>query len=106
MNDLEVLIGQMVTDISDQAQSLDPLRLDLFLHWLCAHSVQVKTGPLQPEDLEAGLKPALRSWFETLSMQGTLWEYRLVLDEIAWWRDLDDQRLHLLLKSEAGRRNG
>ena len=46
MNDL---IEQMVKDISGQAQGLDPVRLRMFLDWLCAHSAQVKAIPLQQE---------------------------------------------------------
>lgn len=106
MEPMNELIEQMVTDISGQARRLDPLRLGLFLAWLGAHSARVKTARLPQGGVEEGLKPALRSWFESLSMQGMLWEYRLVLDEIAWWRDLDTRRLHTLPKSQAGRRDG
>jgi hypothetical protein len=106
VNELELWIGQMVTDISRQAQELDKVRLGLFLNWLCAHSVRVKAATLRQEDLQAGLQPALGAWFESLSMPGMLWEYRLVMDEIAWWRDLDSLRLLMFLKSETGRRDG
>jgi hypothetical protein len=36
-------------------------------------------------------------------MQGLLWEYHLILNEIAWWRDLDPRRLSMILGSEAGK---
>jgi hypothetical protein len=106
MKDSGLLIGQMVTDICRQARGLDRLRLGLFMAWLCAHSARMKTALLQQGDLEADLKPALQAWFESLSARGMLWEYRLILDEIAWWRELDSQRLHMLLRSETGRRDG
>jgi hypothetical protein len=106
MNELELLIGQMVTDISAQVQGLDPLRLGLFMNWLGAHSARLKAVPQQQEDMEKNFKPALRSWLASLSVQGMLWEYRLVMDEIAWWRELDASRLNMILKSESGRRDG
>ena len=103
MEQMNDLIEQMVKDISSQAQGLDPVRLGLFLGWLCAHSAQVKAIP---QGIDGQLEPALRSWFESLPVQGLLWEYRLVLDEIAWWRDLDAHRLNMLIKAETGRRDG
>lgn len=106
MKGLEVLIGQLVTDICRQALGLDRLRFGLFMDWLSAHSSKMKTTSLQQGDLEAGLKPALQAWFESLSARGMLWEYRLILDEITWWRELDSQRLHMLLRSKTGRRDG
>lgn len=96
MNDLELWIGQMVAEISRQARELDPVRLGWFLDWLCAHTAQVNAGLLEQGALLERLQPALRAWFMSLSMQGMLWEYRLLLDEIAWWRELDDLRLRLL----------
>lgn len=106
MEQMNDLIEQMVKDISNQAQGLDPVRLGLFLCWLCAHCALMKAIPPQQEGIDGQLEPALRSWFESLPAQGMLWEYRLILDEIAWWRDLDTRHLHMILKSEAGRRDG
>jgi hypothetical protein len=106
MEQMNDLIEQMVKDISGQTQGLDPVRLGLFLGWLCAHSAQVKAIPLQQEGIDGQLEPALRSWFESLPAQGLLWEYRLILDEITWWRNLDGRRLDMLQKSETGRWDG
>jgi hypothetical protein len=103
MNDL---IEQMVSDISTQVRGLDPVRLGLFLNWMCAHSVRVEAAPLQQGDTEELLNSVLKSWFESLSVQGMLWEYRLVMDELVWWRGLDTHRLRMLLKSVTGRRDG
>jgi len=36
-------------------------------------------------------------WFESLPAAGILWEYRLVLSELAWWRALDGQLLGLIM---------
>jgi len=116
MNDLQVLIEQMAVDISGQVVRLDDLRLRLFLGWLGAHSSKVKVGTESDElvgkkvlldvtmdrngNFEERLKTNLKVWFASLSMQGLLWEYHLILDEITWWRDLDARRLMMILRSE------
>jgi hypothetical protein len=108
MNDMQVLMEQMVSDISSQAVRLDEVRLQKFLEWLKSHSCRVKTvGQAHVEvgvhgdgSMDDRLKNGLRGWFESLSMQGLLSEYRLLLDEIAWWRDLDPRTLTRILRSE------
>jgi hypothetical protein len=116
MNDLQSLIDQMAVDISSQAAQLDDLRLPRFLAWLSAHSIKVKIaadanesiGNQVPMDvtldqeatIEERLKLNLKTWFESLPLRGLLWEYRLILDEIAWWRDLDPHRLNMILRPE------
>jgi hypothetical protein len=108
-------IEQMVLDISLQAFRLDSIRLRLFLEWLNAHTSQINIAtpaahhPQQPsqmiaivdENLEERFTNSLRTWFSSLSMQGSLWEYHLILDEIIWWRELDAQRLKMLSTPEA-----
>lgn len=102
MSELKVLIEQMVIDISGQTFQLDDLRLRLFITWLTAHSgkvkavIQLNVVEFQRSEMEQRFKLALRTWFEPLPVQGMLWEYRLILDEIAWWRDLDPGRLVLM----------
>ncbi len=112
---MHILIEQMTSDISGQAIRLDDLRLRLFLNWLNAHSSKVNS--IAGSDGQAGkrmefqsegridecLKNGLRTWFESLPMQGLLWEYHLILNEIAWWRDLDPRRLIRIMRSEAGK---
>ncbi|MBI3340109.1 MAG: hypothetical protein HY022_08265 [Chloroflexi bacterium] len=118
MNDLNILIGQMAGDISSQALRLDDVRLRLFMEWMHAHSTKVKAatqseaqsfqlGQVDVVSIRDGkmgeqLKAGLQTWFESLPMQGMLWEYHLILDEIAWWRDLDARRLAMILKDETG----
>ena len=99
MNDMQVLIEQMVSDISSQAARLDEVRLQKFLEWLKSHSSKVKTmeqvfievAGHAEGSMEDRLKNGLKRWFESLSIQGLLWEYHLLLNEIAWWRDLDSR---------------
>jgi len=116
MNDLQSLIDQMATDISSQAVRLDDLRLPRFLAWLSAHSIKVKIAaasndsignqvPLdvaldQEATIEERLKLNLKTWFESLPLRGLLWEYHLILDEIVWWRDLNPNRLTMILGPE------
>lgn len=115
MNEWKELLDQMAEDISGQVLRLDDVRLQLFLNWLNAHSSKVQStlAPgqiliqldgvlLRQEDMEERLRSGLKTWFESLPMQGLLWEYHLVLDEIAWWHNLDAHRLKMILKSEAG----
>ena len=108
MNDMQVLIEQMVSDISSQAARLDEVRLQKFLEWLKSHSSKVKT--LEQVHIEVvvhdegsiddRLKNGLKTWLESLPMPGLLWEYHLLLNEIAWWRDLDPRTLVRILRSE------
>ena len=108
MNDMQVLIEQMVSDISSQAARLDEVRLQKFLQWLKSHSTKVKTmeqvlvevAVHGEGSMNDRLKNDLKRWFESLPMQGLLWEYHLLLNEIAWWRDLDPRTLTRILRSE------
>ncbi len=117
MNELQILIEQMTSDISSQAMQLHDFRLHLFLKCLNARSILVKnittsdgqTGKQVQVDVEVpcegnldqSLKNGLRSWFESLSIPGLLWEFHLLLNEIVWWRDLDSRRLILISEAEA-----
>jgi len=108
MEELQILIEQMVSDISSQAAGVDEIRLQKFMEWLHAHSSRVKaanqtgdevTGPGE-ENVHDRLRNGLRGWFESLSLQGLLWEYHLLLNEIIWWRNLDPLSLAQILESE------
>ena len=106
MNDMKVLIEQMVSDISTQTFQLDDFRLRLFLNWLTAHSSKVKAtarlviDQLRGRDIEKRFNSDLKAWLESLPTEGMLWEYRIIMDEIAWWRNLDPQRMKMIVESE------
>ena len=78
----------------------------MFLSWLKSHSSQVRevfSGLLEIHDreiLEHCLKNGLKGWLESFPQQGLFWEYRLILDEIAWWRDVDPNTLERILSIE------
>ena len=105
MNDMQVLIEQMVVDISNEASRLGDIRLRLLLQWLSAHSSKVKQAEqahieeaIQDQgSIDDRLKNGLKLWFESLPIPGLLWEYHLILDEINWWRILDDRVLLRML---------
>ena len=111
-------IPQIAAQIVTQANSLNSVRQKLFLEWLRAHSSRVGSGGRsaalsmqkvskdraeitasnQNEDcFEIYLKSALMIWFESLPAAGVLWEYRLVLSELAWWRTLDGELLSIFV---------
>lgn len=105
---MQILIEQMVSDISSQAVRLDEVRLQKFLEWLKSHSTKVKTveqvlvevAVHGEESIDDRLKNDLKRWFESLPMPGLLWEYRLLLNELAWWHDIDPRTLARILRSE------
>ena len=91
MDEMEISIEQMASDVAGQAFDLEPSRLLLFLEWLVSHSSIVRSSEairLETCDREQ-VELKLKAWFESLQVDGLAWEYRLLLGEIAWWRDLN-----------------
>jgi hypothetical protein len=105
MTDMQLLVEQIVADISTGASRLGEVRLRLFLKWLRAHRSKVKEAEqahmeeaIQDQGMiDDRLKNGLKLWFESLPVPGLLWEYHLTLDEINWWRILDDRVLLRML---------
>ncbi|MBI5962251.1 MAG: hypothetical protein HY863_02150 [Chloroflexi bacterium] len=105
MTDMRILIEQIVADITNDASKLGKVRLWLFLKWLKAHSNKVKEAAQAhieeaiPDQgcIDERLKNGLKLWFESLPIPWLLWEYRLILDEINWWRVLEDRALLRML---------
>lgn len=106
MSDLNILIEQMVSDLSTQAFQLEDRRLQLFLNWLMDHSSEMKVslGTFEPDlkgtDLQERFQSALKSWLKSLPPQGLLWEYQTITGEIQWWRDLDPSRWKMIVRSD------
>jgi hypothetical protein len=87
---MQISVSQLTTYIITLVTSLEFIRRELFLNWLCAHSSQ------EVYDEESDLKhiqDALVKWFESLSERDVLQEFFLVTGEISWWRNLDDESL-------------
>jgi predicted small integral membrane protein len=91
MNEFQTLIDQMVEDIASQAFQLRASYLLLFLEWLSHHNSRVRgIGQIPFNDCDQEqFKSSLIVWFQSLPLKGLLWEYHIMLDEIAWWRTLD-----------------
>ena len=106
MSDLDVLIEQMVSDLSTQAFQLEEHRLRLFLNWLMDHSSEMKgsLGMFEPgsgdADMQEHFRSALKTWLQSLPAQGLLWEYQTMTGEIRWWRDLDPSRWKMIIETE------
>jgi hypothetical protein len=91
MDEILGSVGQMASGVTGQAFELEPSRLRLFLDWLVSHSSLVcgsESIQLETYDREQ-VEAKLKAWFEALPVDGLAWEYKLLVGEIAWWRDLD-----------------
>jgi hypothetical protein len=116
--DMQLSVSQIATQIVAQATSLNSVRRKLFLEWLQAHSSRVgcversqfemTAANQQEESFWNHMKSALMTWFESLPAAGVLWEYRLILSELAWWRALDGQSLGMIMdmRDEASAHSG
>ena len=82
-----MLIAKIIADLAAKAALLEERRRPLFFKWLQAHHQY--GAAISQENLEG----YLAGWLEQLSPAGVWWEYRLILSEIDWWRDLDQERL-------------
>lgn len=107
MSDIYVLIEQMVSDLSTQAFQLEERRLRLFLNWLMDHSSEMKVSlgtfdtSLKHTDMQERFRSGLKTWLQSLPVQGLLWEYQAITGEIRWWRDLDPSRWKMIVRSDA-----
>ena len=84
MNDMNVLIEQMVAEVSTQVFQLEDRRLRLFLNWLMDHSCEMKVslGSLDAgigrTELKKCFMSAFKTWLQSLPAQGLLWEYQTI----------------------------
>lgn len=75
----EGLLDLMVVDIFTETQRLDPMRLNLFSGWL---NTRFKPNLIQKKFDEVSFKLALLFYFESLSVQSALRDYRIVMEEM------------------------
>lgn len=87
-------LSDIVADLCARINALESIRQRHFLAWLHKHH---RTA--QPPALET-LSVFLENWLSSLPPQGLGWEVRLLLDEIAWWRNLSAARLWHILEEE------
>ena len=88
----QLTVAEMVDEILVCFSTLDPRRKYMFVEWLQAHSGQAKNTNSVCEGLTA--------WLESMQHENNQREYRLVLDEIEWWRTLDDQYLAKIMLAD------
>ena len=91
MSELQILIRQMAADITAKACVLEQVRLERLMEWLVSHSSKVRGNgeSLTWMSSREQMDLKLNTWFQSLPVSGLLWEYRLILEEIVWWRDVD-----------------
>ena len=85
-------VTEMVKEIQARCETLDPCRRYMFIEWLQAHNSRVKTAVSVCEGLE--------SWFESMQSESRRWEYRLIMSEIDWWNNLDEQSLTRIMLAD------
>jgi len=88
-------VAEMVDGILVRFSTLDPRRKYMFIEWLQAHSGKVKNTNNVCEGLTA--------WFESMRYENVQWEYRLIMDEIGWWGNLDEQSLAKIMLADLTR---
>lgn len=87
--------SEMVEAIQSRYETLDPRRKYMFIEWLHAHSSRMKTAVTVYEGLTA--------WFESMRYENLQWEYRLIMDEIDWWSNLDEHALSKIMLADLAR---
>ena len=78
-----------VRNIVSQFNLLDGRRQFMFREWLFNHSCTLNRAQ--------ALQSGLIAWLEAMPNENAQWEYRLILDEIEWWRALDERALGRML---------
>ncbi len=106
---MQLTVSQIAAQIAAQTTSLEAMKRRCFLEWLQAHSSGVgllgqsrfdlTEADQDDEIFENHLKGALIIWLDSLPAGGVIWEYGLILHELAWWRALDEESLGLILNT-------
>lgn len=86
--------SEMVDHICSQVNQLDDARRYMFMQWLRIHSHVVHHTRQLRENLNV--------WLGPMSTESTEWEYKLIMGEIRWWRDLEESRLARIMLEVIG----
>jgi len=92
----QLTVADMVDEILVRFETLDPCRKYMFIKWLHAHGCQVKNTVNVCEGLTA--------WLESMQHENIQWEYHLIMDEIGWWGNLDEQSLTKIMLADLARK--
>ena len=85
----------MVDEILVRFETLDSRRKYMFIEWLQAHGGKVKNTITVCEGLTA--------WLESMQHENMQWEYRIIMHEIDWWGNLDEQSFSKIMLAEWAR---
>ncbi len=88
-------VADMVKAIQSRYETLEPRRQYMFIEWLHAHSHRVNTA--------ITVYDGLMAWLEAMGCENLPWEYRLIMDEIDWWSNLDERSLTKIMLADLAR---
>jgi hypothetical protein len=91
----QLTVTEMVDEILVRFETLDPRRKYMFIKWSQAHCDKVTNIVSVCEDVTA--------WLESMRHENIQWEYRLILDEIDWWSNLDEKPLTKIMLADLAR---
>jgi len=95
METMNLSVDEMVDSITAQIDELDPRRRYMFIEWLCAHGSQMQCT--------VNIRASLNAWLDAMPTDNTFWEYRIITNEINWWRDQNERTIDRLLLDHLGR---
>ena len=95
MVDEQLTVAGMVDEIQVCFEELDPVRKYMFIRWLQAHSSRVKTA--------VSISEGLTVWLEGMHYDNLRWEFRIIMDEIDWWCNLDEHSLTKIMLADLAR---
>ena len=77
--------SEMADNICSQVGQLDASRRYMFMSWLFIHSRGIHRA--------RELRESLTAWLGSMPAESAAWEYKLIMGETRWWRDLDEPNL-------------
>lgn len=81
--------AEMAANICSQTDQLDIPRRYMFMQWLLIHSRAIHSA--------SEIRENLNVWLGSLPPESAEWEYKLIMGETTWWRELDERRLERIM---------
>ena len=88
-------VAEMVDEILVRFETLDARRKYKFVEWLQVHRGRVENT--------VDICDGLTAWLESMQHENMQWEYRIIMHEIDWWGNLDEQSLSKIMLAEWAR---
>ena len=95
---MQDFVQQVVKEIVAGVRELDPVCQRMFLNWMGNHASQVRC--IDEDRYQDCLAVKLAVWLDPMSLVGILWEYRLIMGEIEWWKGLEQATLDRIAAGE------